>query len=901
MSLVGYVLALSAAIALVPARGAGAGEVVFYVSPQGNDAWSGTLAEPNAAGDDGPFATIARAQRAVREARRGKQAALGARVVIRGGVYRLREPIVFRPEDSGTAEAPVIYEAYPGERPVLSGGRVISGWRKGEGELWVAEIAEVRAGKWYFHQLFVNGKRRTRARAPNEGYLYTAGPLPEIANPRRDRRDAKARIGFRYKNGDIRRWEGLEDANIVLFHAWTASVHWIASLDEKQHTVRFTAPSQWPVGWWERTGQRYYVENFREALDAPGEWYLERKTGKLYYWPAAGEDVRRAEVVAPVLEELVRFEGEPEAGRYVEHIVLRGLSFQHAAWKLNNDGDQDGQAAAALGAAIYARGARRCALERCEVAHVGEYGVWLGEGCKRNRIVHCEIHDLGAGGVKLGETRSARTEALAAEGNVVDNCFIHDGGHVFHAGVGVWVGRSSYNEVTHNEICDFDYTGVSVGWSWGYAPSSAHDNIVEYNHIHDIGRGVLSDMGGIYTLGVSPGTRLRFNVIHDVYSYSYGGWGLYTDEGSTGILLEKNVVYNTKTGGFHQHYGKENIVRNNIFAFAQSSQINRSREEEHLSFRFERNIVYCDRGEILGGVWEKNFYMDYNLYWVVGDEEEIDFYGLDFADWQARGHDRHSLVADPKFVDPEHYDFRLRPDSPAFGLGIEPIDTSAVGLYGEEEWVFAPRRIVRAPVSYPPPPGEQPIRDDFEQTAVGEPPRLARVFGEEKGAGIRVSDERAASGKQSLKFRDAPGLSKTWQPHLVYQPRFASGVAKMSFDLWLGPGAMVLMEWRDSARPYRVGPSLRIEADGTLVARGKPLMRLPREKWVRFEIVCPLGRRATGKYDLTITVSGGQPRKFAGLATGSEKWRRLMQLVFVSLADAQTEFYLDNLRVERSK
>ncbi|MFQ6131813.1 MAG: right-handed parallel beta-helix repeat-containing protein [Armatimonadota bacterium] len=686
--------------AVPPAAADGKRKADFYVSTKGNDAWSGRRATPNKAGTDGPFATLTRARDALRTERR--EADRPYTVRIRGGVYRLDEPVVFAPEDSGTEQGPVAYVAYGRERPIFSGGRAIAGWKRGEGEIWTVELPEVRAGEWYFQQLFVNGERRTRARTPNEGYLRTAGPLPEIGNPRADRRNREAKMGFTYREGDLSRWDGLEDVNLFVYHSWTASLHWIESLDAGARTVRFTAPAHWPIGWWERE-QRYYVENYLEALDSPGEWYLDRRTGVLHYWPLPGEDLAKAEVVAPVLRELVRFEGDPEAGEFVEHITLSGLSFQHCDWYVADKGEADGQAAVFLNAAVFARGARHCAIERCEIAHVGQYGLWLERGCQDNRVFHCHIHDLGGGGVRIGETRSPENEEVASLRNVVDNNFIHDGGHVFPAGVGVWIGRSSHHTVSHNEICDFYYTGVSVGWSWGYAPSSANHNIIEYNHIHHLGKGVLSDMGGIYTLGVSPGTVLRHQVIHDVYSYSYGGWGLYTDEGSTDILLENNVVYNTKTGGFHQHYGRENIVRNNIFAFSREGQLIRTREEEHISFTLERNIVLCDNGRVLGSNWKNgNYRLDHNLYWDTS-EEGINFSGASFEEWQAQGNDEHSIVEDPLFVNAEEYDFRLKPNSPAAKIGFEPIDTSEVGLYGEREWVNAPKKIVRPALDVPAP------------------------------------------------------------------------------------------------------------------------------------------------------------------------------------------------------
>jgi hypothetical protein len=664
----------------------------FYVATDGDDGWSGTLASPKADGSDGPFATIQRARDAVRKAKAAKPAPYT--ILVRGGVYRLREPIVFTPEDSGTVKGVITYAAYPGERPVLSGGRAIGGWTKGEGKIWRAQIPEVKAGEWYFHQLFVNGQRRTRARTPNEGYLRTAGPRPEIKNPRAERENPAAKIGFLFKPGDFALPEDPDDVNFFVYHSWTASLHWVSSLGghEQLGLVGFTAPSNWPIGWWERE-QRYYVENYRAALDAPGEWYLDRKTGVLHYWPLPGEDLSAVVVEAPVLRKLVRFAGDYEKQQFVEHIRLRGLSFQHADWFVKDKGPADGQAAAWLEAAVFAQGARYCTIEACEVAHVGEYGFYFERGCQHNLIQKCHVHDLGAGGVRLGHMSSPRDHHEASERNVVDNCIIHDGGCVFRAGVGVWIGRSSYNKISHNVIRDFDYTGISVGWSWGYAPTTAHDNVIEYNHVANIGRGVLSDMGGIYTLGVSPGTVIRSNIFHGIESYAYGGWGLYTDEGSSGIVMENNIVYDTKTGGFHQHYGRDNVVRNNILAFSKEGQLQRTRQEPHKSFTFERNIVYFDNGQLFSGNWgDGQFEMDHNVYWNAGGSD-VTFTGMSLAEWQATGFDQHSLIADPLFIDAANRDFRLKPDSPALELGFQPIDRSEIGLYGDEAWTSLGRTL----------------------------------------------------------------------------------------------------------------------------------------------------------------------------------------------------------------
>lgn len=703
--------AVCAILALLLARAAQAAQVLpadFYVAPDGSDQWSGKLAVRAPDGRDGPLATLQGARDAIRRLKARGPWNKPIRVLLRGGVYRMRQAIVLGPEDSGTPEAPIVYAAYPGERPVLSGGVPIVGWKKAQGPLWSAVVPEVRDQGLYFRQLFVNGRRCVPARLPNEGQTFrAAGPGVPYKDRQAARKDKETKDSLLYQGEDLKPWSNLEDAVVVVYHSWTTSRHRIKRLDPAEKLVEFTAPSGWPMGYWEKN-QRYYVENVPEGLDAPGEFYLDRKTGVLTYYPRPDEQMPKVEAVMPLPEELLRLEGDAGQGRVVAHLRFEGLAFEHTGWTMPQAEMVDGQAAAGLNTcAVHCLGTRHVEFLRCEIAHTGGYGLWFERGAKQCRAEQCHLYDLGAGGIRIGETSLPNEPERQTERNELFNCFIHDGGKVYHAGVGVWIGKSSYNRVHHNEICDLLYTGISVGWSWGYAPSSAHHNQIEYNHIHHLGWGQLSDMGGIYSLGLSPGTRLAFNLIHDVLSYSYGGWGLYTDEGSTEMVLENNVVYRVKDGCFHQHYGRDNIVRNNILAFSASrGQIVRSRDEDHRSFRFERNIVYYREGDLLAGNWSKGTtQLDRNCYWNASGKEPRFPGGLSFQQWQAKGQDVHSIVADPKFVDPSKFDFRLQPDSPALKLGFQPIDIQSVGLVGPADWVALPQKVQRPRLLLP---GETP-------------------------------------------------------------------------------------------------------------------------------------------------------------------------------------------------
>jgi hypothetical protein len=674
-----------------------ANALTLYVSPSGNDSWSGRIAAPNREHTDGPLASLAGARDAIRSVKTAQAGPSAIHVVVENGVYAMTAPLVLEPRDSGAPTAPIVYEAAKGAHPAFIGGRIVSGLKRGPDGVWRVALPDVAAGKWTFQQLWIDGRRARQARFPSDG-LLTAPRIDQDATSN----SGQVATTLTVEKDRLNPLAPLTQAQIagmrlVGFHTWDNLIHYVTGFDPAANTLTIQSEKLPP---WYSPGSKtkFYLDNIPIALGAPGDWSLSAD-GVLSYRPLPGENVAAEQVVAPTVDKFIVIQGDPARSRFVESVVFQNLAFRYAQYVLPPEGFDPAQAASRIEAAVMVDGADRIRFENCEIAHIGTYAVWLRRGCGRITVRHCYLHDLGAGGVRIGE-ESIRPDGPERTGNCgVDNCIIDDGGRVFPCAVGIWIGQSGGNAITHNEIANLFYTGISVGWTWGYGDSLAVDNRIAYNDIHHIGWRLLSDMGAIYSLGISTGTTIDHNVIHDVYAAEYGGWGLYADEGSSGILYEDNLVYHNGSAGFHQHYGRENIVRNNIFAFDHEGEIRRTRVEDHVAFHLTGNIVDASEANILYELNAKSpgIELDRNLYWSTANTPPK-FDSKSLADWQATGYDTGSIVADPEFVDPANRDFRLGPRSPALQLGFAPFDPREAGVHGDPAWLRLAKSLAMPPV-----------------------------------------------------------------------------------------------------------------------------------------------------------------------------------------------------------
>lgn len=631
----------------------------------------------------------------------GETAPCNITVFLSGGEYILSEPIRLNDELFSGTPGSISFKANGGI-PVISAALPVDGFKETLYNGVSALTAPLPVMKdengndkvIYPHQAFTSsGERLERPRLPAEGFYYVAD-VPGYTEPfNTEYRVAMTEMNF--NKGEISDISNLSDVQIRMFHYWDDERIEISEIDYERSYIKFVNASSFALKQESSTtrGAPYYLDNVPEAFDSPGEFYADRVTGMLYYIPREGEFIDDTVIYVSSLTEMMTIDGMVGSENH-SSVEFHGITFSGSDWFVT--ARRPSQAASDITAAITINNSNYITFTGCGFTHMGTTAVKIAEGVHNFTFSHCDFNDLGGGGIHIAGTNDVpATEKTLHDINITD-CRIVGYGRIYANAVGILL-RYAYDcDLSHNEISDGFYTGISVGWVWGYGAQVTDHIKVEYNHIFNIGQRLLSDMGGIYTLGKQPNTVLRNNLIHDIQMACYGGWGIYPDEGSSGILIENNICYNMSAQPFHQHYGAGNIVRNNIFAFGDGGQFIITRKEEHNSLILERNILLSDGTAIyakhpddmnmtdLGNlIWDYSGeafsgYMDYDvtrrLYSFPLQNK------LNFNDMQKYGLYKESVIADPLFADPKNGDFTAAEDSPIFDIGFKPIDMSTTGV-----------------------------------------------------------------------------------------------------------------------------------------------------------------------------------------------------------------------------
>ena len=658
-------------------------KTTFFVATDGNDKWSGTVASPNADKTDGPFATLTRGRDAIRQLKYAEGLQQSVEIQVRGGTYYLSEPLRLSAGDSGTNHFPITYTAYADEKPIFSGGRRITDWQPYKEKIMCASLPETKTGRWWFRQLFFNGKRMIRARYPKydhqdplyEGWTFVEAIVPE---------DDENPTAFRYEPGAFpRRWVKPSQAEVFILpgSSWINDIIPVKDVDYESDTIWLARP----VGPTHNTlkgatairaGNRFYVENVLEELTQPGEWCLDTDTGTLYFWPPEGS-IESGEVIAPAVEKLVQMIGAPDEP--VSHIAIRGFTFKHTLAQFPTPDSYYKTPNA--GQTVYLENTTDCAIEDNFFDAVGGDAIRLQNNNARNRIVGNDIAGPGAYGIFLGSFQRgfSRHDTMSGDSPSPPEWYSYpedrdvtvkawpksthhliSNNHIHHVGVfekhacGIAMsGISSVdNVVSHNLIHHTPRFGIGMMSGFGRV-------IIEYNELHHLSLETC-DTGGItsnrwYTYEKDPdlcsGNIIRFNYIHDVIgcgayankwepeagtkaggriSVPYYGWAIYFDNAPMNILVYGNITARNMLGGIMiSHYCKNVTVENNIFIDSDQSQVylNFGGKMENMMFR--KNIFsftnpkanFLRAGHAGDGFTETVTEFDYNLFFNAAGKE----------------------------------------------------------------------------------------------------------------------------------------------------------------------------------------------------------------------------------------------------------------------------------------
>ena len=579
-------------------------------------------------------------------------------VWMRGGYYFLDSTLSFGSEDRDN----VTFRAYNGENAVISGSQPLSGFY--ETTFNSCPVFALDVGELRFNALFDDDDMLPQPRYPAEGWLEISGKwTPESES---FFVDPEALSGL--PQGD------LSDARVHEVRVWIDERMGIRALDRETGEItvsrdpKFGQWVDWEQSWaFIGEGERFYIDNVGSLLGSiPGQWYLDTDAGILYYAPKAGEKADTLTLYAGAVSRLISIDG-------CDGIVFEGVELTGT----DIDYQESQQAAGYVDSTVYFRNTSGSAVLGCVIHDTSNYAVIFDEDSHFCSISGNNMYDLGAGGIRIAGESTGEGDPRTISDIMIRDNLIHDYGRIFYEGVGILVQYAIGVDIVHNELHDGYYTGISAGWSWGFAPTTTDYINICNNLVYNIAgpEHVLRDGGGIYTLGLQYHSVISGNVLFNCWLDR----GIYLDEGSSGITVENNLSFLCDETAMFMHYGSENIIRNNIFGLSLYG-IKAARQERPTGMITSGNIIIGVNGNSPYGysapgsvVSDGNIVWDYSVSDPV--ELESDVYLNDPLAYDAK-----TIYTDPGFADVTAYDFTLRDDSAAVKAGFVSFDPRNAGI-----------------------------------------------------------------------------------------------------------------------------------------------------------------------------------------------------------------------------
>jgi len=579
--------------------------VEFYVAIDGNDEYSGTRQRP--------FKTVTRAVAAAQEFFQQNKND-DCFIWLSAGEYFITNPLELNSAELKIGDGHLYFRSVAEEeKPLISGGKKVTGWIENSDGLWEAKIS----GPEKIRELFIDRKRLNRARHPNNGYL-------RVKKVGEDRRTC-----FYFEEGDFTAPGKSDYPELVLLHDWSISRIQVGEIDAEQNkltavdSIGARSPSFFNLDNWE-PNPRYYLENSFQFLDSNYEWFFDEKSQKIFLQLPDSVNPNDLEIFVPVSEGIVKMTGNEN--NPLKNVHFEGISFKHSAWQIPEKGYAGVQAChfdghsltsgwTVVPAAVKAVWTENCSVNNCTFENLGGSGVWFGTGSKNCRILNSSFFDISGNGIMIGEGRDREIDGKkwydaapeqVALGNSISKCKVKNCGTQFFGAVGIWCGLTAETTIRDSEIYDLPYTGISVGWMWSPQPTPCRENTIEGNHIHHIMQ-TLSDGGGIYMLGLQPGSKLVRNHIHDVQINAGRAEsnGMFLDEGTTDVVVAENLIYNIAKSPLRFHKATTNLVKKNYLFCTGDNPPIRYNTTNEADIKKVKNKVYHQGDENYQEVLEK--------------------------------------------------------------------------------------------------------------------------------------------------------------------------------------------------------------------------------------------------------------------------------------------------------